>query len=204
MSMKPSLKKLLENDEMNDPSDYTITVRRFYEDGTHAFKATVRELPHVQGLGSTYAEAYEMALEAIEGLQEMAAEDGAPFPKPALESSTEWSGRVTLRLPKSLHRQATEVAEDEGVSFNQFLVTVITDAVARKSAVTLMGHPKKEAHLTEMYRALIYSGVQKRLVAKGTNPLEPFILSSEHTEEVLLQTSLQDAPFIVYGLTGNG
>lgn len=202
--MKPSLKKLLENDEMNDPSDYTITVRRFYEDGAYAFKATVRELPHVQGLGSTYAEAYEMALEAIEGLQEMAAEDGAPFPEPAQESSTEWSGRVTLRLPKSLHRKATEVAEDEGVSFNQFLVTVITDAVSRKSAVTLMGHPEKEAHLTDMYRGLVYGGAQKRLVAKSTNPLELFMLSPENTQEVLLQTSLQDDPFIVYGLTGNG
>jgi len=184
---------------MNDPSDYTITVRRFHEDGAYVFKATVRELPHVQGLGSTYAEAYEMTLEAIEGLQEMAAEDGAPFPSPAQESSTEWSGRVTLRLPKSLHRQATEVAEDEGVSFNQFLVTVITDAVARKSAVTLTGHHQKNTSFNEVYQSLVYGGTQKRLIAKGSSPLDVFLSSGE----VFLQTS-QDDPLIVYGLTGNG
>lgn len=204
MSMKLSLKKLLENDEMNDPSDYSITVRRFYEDETHAYKATVRELPHVLGLGSTYAEAYEMALEAIEGLQEMATEDGAPFPEPAQEGSTEWSGRVTLRLPKSLHRQATEVAEDEGVSFNQFLVTVITDAVARKSAVTLMAHPQKNTHFAEIYHTAIYRETQRRLVARSTNHLNVFVLPSENTEEVFLQTSPQRDPFIVYGLTENG
>lgn len=186
-------------DEMNDPSDYTITVRRFHEGGAYVFKATVRELPHIQGLGSTYAEAYEMVLEAIEGLQEMAAEDGAPFPSPAQESSTEWSGRVTLRLPKSLHRQATEVADDEGVSFNQFLVTVITDAVARRSAVTSKARHHEGTSLTKMYQALIYEGAQKRLVAKGSSPLDVFLSS----EEVFLQTS-QDDPFIFYGLTGNG
>lgn len=119
---------------MSDPHDYTITVKRVREDNTDVFRATVRELPHVQAYGDTYAEAYEIAIDAIEGLQELAAEDGAPFPEPNKEENIEWSGRVTLRLPKSLHRRASVVADEEGVSFNQFLVSIIAEAVGEKSA----------------------------------------------------------------------
>lgn len=121
---------------MYNPSDYTITIKRVSDKEGDFFKATVKEIPHVQGIGKTFSEAYEIALDAIDGLQQMAAEDGAPFPEPAKDLIDEWSGRVTLRLPKSLHRQAAELADTEGVSFNQFLVTVVADAVARQSAVT--------------------------------------------------------------------
>ena len=36
-----------------------------------------------------------------------------------------YSGRVTLRLPKSLHRALAESAEEEGGSLNQHLVNIL-------------------------------------------------------------------------------
>lgn len=188
---------------MNDPSDYSITVKGSYEDGSHTFQARVKELPHVLGLGDTYSEAYEMALEAIEGLQEMAADDGASFPEPAQENSIGWSGRVTLRLPRSLHRQATEVAEEEDVSLNQFLVTVITEAVARRSAVTSQTDSQRNTTVTNIYPEIVssYRGAQKRLVVTELSSV--FVLPAETTKEVLYPTSSSKF-FIVNGLTGNG
>lgn len=40
----------------------------------------------------------------------------------ALKNEIECSGRVSLRLPKSLHRELIAEASSEGVSLNQFLV----------------------------------------------------------------------------------
>ena len=39
-------------------------------------------------------------------------------------------GRITVRLPESLHSSLTERADREGVSLNQLLVYALTNAVA--------------------------------------------------------------------------
>lgn len=119
---------------MAEPYDYTITVKRVEEDGEALFVASVKELPHVHGDGPTFTEAYEMAIEAIQALQQLAAELDKPFPLPATEPSDEWSGRFSLRLPKSLHRKAAQMADEEGVSLNQFLSSIIAEVVGTKSA----------------------------------------------------------------------
>ena len=40
-----------------------------------------------------------------------------------------FGGKVALRLPKSLHRQAAQLAARDGVSLNQFLVSAIAERV---------------------------------------------------------------------------
>ncbi len=46
------------------------------------------------------------------------------MPQP-YESETQFSGRVTLRLPKTLHRGLATKAEEEGMSLNQLMVSVL-------------------------------------------------------------------------------
>ncbi len=43
-------------------------------------------------------------------------------------------GRFTLRLPDTLHRQLASLAEEEGVSLNQFIVYALTRHVAWASS----------------------------------------------------------------------
>ena len=38
--------------------------------------------------------------------------------------------RLTLRLPETLHQQLCHLAEDEGVSLNQYIVYALTRQVA--------------------------------------------------------------------------
>jgi len=45
---------------------------------------------------------------------------------PGPSSSEEYSGRITLRIPKSLHKKVTEVIKKEGVSANQYLSHLIS------------------------------------------------------------------------------
>ena len=42
----------------------------------------------------------------------------------------EYSGKLMLRLSRSLHRRAAEIAHAEGVSLNRFIVTILAERVA--------------------------------------------------------------------------
>ena len=42
---------------------------------------------------------------------------------------------LSLRLPKSLHEQLREVAQEEGVSVNQFVMLAVAEKVAAISAI---------------------------------------------------------------------
>ncbi len=108
-----------------DPHAYNITIRRAVFEGETLFEARVKELPDLAEYGESFAEAYELAVDAIETAAKAFAEKGRDFP-PAMVPADEFSGRVTLRLPRSLHRAMAEVAEVEGVSLNQHLVNVLS------------------------------------------------------------------------------
>jgi predicted HicB family RNase H-like nuclease len=108
-----------------DPHAYNISVRRGVFDGEDLFEARVKELPDVAEYGETYQEAYELAVDTIATAATAFAEQRRPFP-PAQEPADDFSGRVTLRIPRSLHRALAAAAEEEGVSLNAHLVGVLT------------------------------------------------------------------------------
>ena len=109
---------------MIDPHAYNITVRRDDFEGELCFEARVKELPDLAEYGDTFEEAYQLAIDAIETTAEIFAEKGKAMPMPK-DVPDEYSGRVTLRLPRSLHRALAEAAENEGVSLNQHLVNTL-------------------------------------------------------------------------------
>lgn len=109
---------------MIDPHAYGIEVRRRTIDGEAVFEARVRELPDLAEYADTADEAYALAIDSIETTTKLLAERGRAMPAP-IEPVDDWSGRVTLRLPKSLHRALDEAAEAEGCSLNQHIVNVL-------------------------------------------------------------------------------
>jgi predicted HicB family RNase H-like nuclease len=109
---------------MTDAERYAITLRKVRIDDEEMWRATVKELPDLAEFAETREEAMDLALDAIESLKASAAEEGQPFPEP-LEDEEEYSGRVTLRMSKSLHRAATLRAMSEDVSLNSFIVECV-------------------------------------------------------------------------------
>jgi len=107
-----------------DPHAYNISIRRGLFDGEALFEARVRELPDVSEYGETFEEAYDLAVDTIETTAKLLTEKGRVMPPPQ-KPADDFSGRITLRLPKSLHRSLVEFAESEGVSLNQHLVSVL-------------------------------------------------------------------------------
>lgn len=110
---------------MIDASKYNITVRKGEFEGEVCFEARVSELPDVAEYGDSFEEAYALAIDTVEISAEELESQSKAMPVP-LEPSDDFSGRVTLRLPKSLHRALAGVADGEGVSLNQHLVNVLS------------------------------------------------------------------------------
>lgn len=111
---------------MFNAEEYTISVRKERMDEEIYWVARVEELPDVMEFGETREEAYELALDTITVGQEMCLEDGTAFPAPKTFADVNASGRVTLRLPKSVHANCIAKAEEEGVSLNSYILTCIT------------------------------------------------------------------------------
>ena len=109
---------------MTDAERYAITVRKVLVDDQEMWRTTVRELPDLAEFAETREEAIELALDSIESLKASAAEDGRSFPEP-IEEEEEYSGRVTLRMSKSMHRSAAQRADAEEVSLNSYIVECI-------------------------------------------------------------------------------
>ena len=60
-------------------------------------------------------------------------EEGEDIPRPSYPEQC--SGKFHLRLPRSLHRRLAELAEREGVSLNQCVVTLLARAEAESRSV---------------------------------------------------------------------
>lgn len=108
-----------------DAYTYSVAVRKIEEDGETLFEARIKELPDVCEFAETYDEAYELAIDTIETAAEMYAEEGREFPLPHREIEN-YSGRVTLRMEKSLHRSIALVSEYENVSLNSLICNVLS------------------------------------------------------------------------------
>ena len=103
---------------------YPVTFEAAPEGG---YFVQIEDLPGCYSQGETVEEAMEMIEEARQLWLESAHEDGLDIPLPRGER--EYSGKFNVRFPKSLHRRLDQMADREGVSLNQFLVSTLSRAV---------------------------------------------------------------------------
>jgi antitoxin HicB len=119
------------------PTDASTRLRMPYtrllvpeEDGS--YRAEILEFPGCIALGDDAAEALAELEAVAEDWIDAAMEMGSPIPRPLEE--TDYSGRLNLRLPKSLHRKAALAADFDGVSLNQLIVASLSEYVGQKAA----------------------------------------------------------------------
>lgn len=101
-------------------------------DTEEGYLALVPELPGCLTAGETPEEALELLRDAMAAWFTAAIESGRPIPEPAPPTTADvapeggrYSGRLLLRMPKSLHRELADQAEREGVSLNQLVVAYL-------------------------------------------------------------------------------
>lgn len=94
-------------------------------DGTYS--ADILEFPGCFAEGRTPDEAYANLEKVAESWIEAALEQGQEIPAPV--EAHDFSGRIALRIPKSIHKQAAKFAEMDNTSLNQFFLTAVAARV---------------------------------------------------------------------------
>ena len=64
------------------------------------------------------------------------------------------SSVLSLRIPKSLHNQVREIAEEEGVSMNQFVMLALAEKVAALQAIDYLEERAKRGNREKMLAVL--------------------------------------------------
>lgn len=106
---------------------YHLLVVRDGEDKGKPWVASVEELAGCTSRGKTPDEALSGVQAAMASWIAAALQEGREVPEP--KSATSHSGRLLLRMPRTLHADLTRASEREGVSLNQFITDVLAAAV---------------------------------------------------------------------------
>jgi len=104
--------------------DYTFVLKK---EGDEYF-GEIEELEGCYGDGSSPDECVERLERAKYYWIKAALEMGKEIPSPR-EQEEDFSGRILIRIPKTLHWRIARSARREGVSINQFLLSVITQGL---------------------------------------------------------------------------
>jgi antitoxin HicB len=103
---------------------YPVTLHEAPEGG---FVAEIEELPGCLAQGETPAEAYQELEEARKLWLGTTYADGQEIPLP--QDDREYSGKFIVRVPKTLHRKLDLMAEKEGTSLNQLVVSELSRVI---------------------------------------------------------------------------
>lgn len=152
--------------------------------GSGTYSAIILEFPGCIAEGDTPQEAYEHLEDAAKSWIEAAIDLKQEIPSPSQTLS--YGGRVLLRLPKGLHRQAAVIADRENVSLNQFIVSTIAEKVG---AFTLMEqfNRKIDEHIIKITSNVANTIMTIFTTANtpptiGINPWTPDLINTEEVK----------------------
>ncbi|MBI4330818.1 MAG: type II toxin-antitoxin system HicB family antitoxin [Chloroflexi bacterium] len=113
---------------------FSILLHQVEDEGQKYWIAEIPKLPGCKSHGSTVEEAVQSVQEAKKDWIADSLEKGEPVPVP-METDA-YSGRVLLRMSRSLHRALSLMAESEKLSLNQLMVTILAKEVGQSSALS--------------------------------------------------------------------
>ena len=120
---------------MKTPEDYLkapysrVLIPDMEEGG---FTAQILEFPGCLAEGETPDEAYKNLEVTAKGWINAALEMGQTIPEPLSENI--YSGKISLRTSRSLHRDAAKFADRDRVSLNQYICMAIAEKVGSSKA----------------------------------------------------------------------
>lgn len=113
--------------------DYPYTIRPLSKDEGGGFFIEYPDLPGCHSDGESVAEALQNGRDAAACWLQTALEDGEPIPAPGSSSTIErYNGRLSQRVPKSVHFRLERQAKKEGVSINQLVLFYIAEGLAHR------------------------------------------------------------------------
>lgn len=118
---------------MNEEKKYGLKISLLSEEDGGGYFIEVPDLPGCMADGDTLDEAIQNAKQAIDSWIEAAKAEGKPIPEPSYyKDEDEYSGKLTIRIPKRLHKELTDIAQEEGISLNQLILYALSKEAGRK------------------------------------------------------------------------
>ena len=111
--------------------DYEIKIRKLTEDEGGGWFAQIPLFPGCMSDGETVDECLVNLEDAKRGWIEACIELGREVPEP--RKTTDFSGQLRVRMPKSLHQALSEKAKEENISLNQFILYQLSRGMGYKA-----------------------------------------------------------------------
>lgn len=108
-----------------------------WSDEDNGFVATIPQIRGLSVVGATREEALSKLHTAAQAYFESLKAAGKPLPQP--EKVTPYSGNLRIRMPKALHASLSHEAEDENISLNTYIVSLLSE---RHIGKKLLNHMK--------------------------------------------------------------
>lgn len=151
--------------------NYRIEISKLSDEDGGGFLATVPSLAGCMSDGETQEEALINVRDAIKCWIETAEEMGREIPlEDGYKSEDDYSGKLSLRIPKSLHKQVTDMANKEGCSINQLMMMYISMGIGceygkKQVNITLNNSNNEMRIIDELQRSVWnnYENSTKRL-----------------------------------------
>jgi antitoxin HicB len=106
---------------------YRIALTRDGMDDERPWRATVEELPGCEARGTTPADAAARIPPALADWVASAHADGREVPEP--RGARDYSGKLLLRMSKTLHSELAQAAERDDVSLNAYINVLLATAI---------------------------------------------------------------------------
>ena len=154
---------------------------------TGTYTAEILEFQGCRAQGRTVDEAYANLESVAREWIRVVLESRQPIPEPSLPGG--YSGKVALRLPRSLHRQAALFAERDRVSLHQYLVATIAEKIGSTNATR-----RTSALLSKALRAFWSMQVKSVASPRGwVQVQEPFGASAGWAGTTMLLSEAEKA-----------
>jgi antitoxin HicB len=141
------------------PLEYYLSLNyrsSVYRDDEGDFIVEVPDLPGCAADGKTPDEAFNNLKSAMRSWIESRAAAGLEIPEP--RSAEEYSGRLVIRMPKYLHERLSHQAGNEGVSLNQYMVSLLSEASVTSQARE--AHAVSSANVVNLWGGTAFSDPQ--------------------------------------------
>ncbi len=156
---------------------YPVTI---HPDPASGFVAEIEELPGCMTQGETLEEVFEAIEDAKQCWIEAAFNNGQDVPLP--RDMEEYSGKILIRIPRSLHRVLSRAAKQERVSLNQYITSLLAAGVQREailSRVQSVSRPQTAEQILQQFQERFRELARERETA-------PFISSLTTRESGIL------------------
>lgn len=166
--------------------NYPILIEKIYDEGELLFTASIKELPGLIVYGESLEEVYDEIELAKADWIEANLEWGRKIKEPLENSLEEYSGKITLRLPKTLHRDVKERSEIEGVSLNQTMVQLINDGLLKQNQDSIEQLARKLEIMTKQ--------ISRTIEEKVSSPMQHIHYIVKNESETRLPYKEQNIP----------